>query len=96
MEKTNIRKISDILQEFLRENKLDVKLKERQLIESWEELMGKTIFRATKQIYIKESKLFVVISSSVIRNEIHMLKQEIVRKLNEKAGEDIITELILR
>jgi predicted nucleic acid-binding Zn ribbon protein len=96
MEKTNIRKISDILQEFLRDNKLDVKLKERQLIESWEELMGKTIFRATKQIYIKESKLFVVISSSVIRNEIHMLKQEIVRKLNEKAGEDIITELVLR
>jgi predicted nucleic acid-binding Zn ribbon protein len=96
MEKTNIRKISDILQEFLRENKLDVKLKERQLIESWEELMGKTIFRATKQIYIKESKLFVVISSSVIRNEIHMLKQEIVKKLNEKAGEDIITELVLR
>jgi predicted nucleic acid-binding Zn ribbon protein len=96
MEKTNIRKISDILQEFLRDNKLDVKLKERQLIESWEELMGKTIFRATKQIYIKESKLFVVISSSVIRNEIHMLKQEIVKKLNEKAGEDIITELVLR
>jgi predicted nucleic acid-binding Zn ribbon protein len=96
MEKTNIKKIRYILQEFLRQNKLDVKLKERKLIDSWEELMGKTIFRATKNIYVKEGKLFVVISSSVIRNELHMLKQEIVRKLNEKAGEDIITELILR
>jgi len=96
MEKANVRKIRDILQEFLRENKLDVKLRERGLIDSWEELMGKTISRATKKIYIKDGKLFVVISSSVIRNEIHMLKQEIVKKLNEKAGEDIITELILR
>ncbi len=96
MEKADIRKIRDVLQEFLRENKLDVKLRERGLIDSWEELMGKTISRATKKIYIKEGKLFVVISSSVIRNELHMLKQEIVRKLNEKAGEDIITELVLR
>jgi predicted nucleic acid-binding Zn ribbon protein len=96
MEKADIRKIRDVLQEFLRENKLDVKLRERGLIDSWEELMGKTISRATKKIYIKEGKLFIVISSSVIRNELYMLKQEIVRKLNEKAGEDIITELVLR
>jgi predicted nucleic acid-binding Zn ribbon protein len=96
MERTNIRKIRDVLQQFLRENRLDVKLKERQLIESWEELMGKTISRSTKKIYIKDGKLFVVISSSVIRNELHMLKQEIVKKLNEKAGEDIITELVLK
>jgi predicted nucleic acid-binding Zn ribbon protein len=96
MEKADIRKIRDVLQEFLRENKLDVKLRERGLIDSWEELMGKTISRATKKIYIKEGKLFIVISSSVIRNELYMLKQEIVKKLNEKAGEDIITELILR
>jgi predicted nucleic acid-binding Zn ribbon protein len=96
MERANIRKIRDVLQQFLRENRLDVKLKERQLIESWEELMGKTISRSTKKIYIKDGKLFVVISSSVIRNELHMLKQEIVKKLNEKAGEDIISELVLK
>jgi predicted nucleic acid-binding Zn ribbon protein len=96
MERTNIRKISDILKEFLRENKLDVRLKERQVIESWEELMGKTISRATKNIYIKESILYVVTSSSVVRSELHMLRQEIVRKLNEKMGEEVITELVLR
>ena len=96
MEKTNIRKIRDILQDFLRENKLDIRLKERQVMDSWAELMGKTISKATRQIYIRERKLYVVISSSVIRNELHMLKQDIVKKINEKAGEDIITELVLR
>jgi predicted nucleic acid-binding Zn ribbon protein len=96
MDKTNTRQIRDILNEFLRENKLDSRFKERNLVESWEELMGKTISRATKQIYIKDGKLFVVISSSVIRNELYMLKKEIVRKLNQRVGEDIITELILR
>lgn len=96
MEKSNIRKISEILKEFLRENKLDVRLKERKVIESWEELMGKTISRATKKIYIKESILYVITSSSVVRSELHMLRQEIVRKINEKVGEEVIIELVLR
>jgi predicted nucleic acid-binding Zn ribbon protein len=96
MEKTNTRKIRDLLNEFLQENKLDTKLKERDLIDSWEELMGKTISRATQKIYIKDGKLFVVIPSSVIRNELYMLKQEIVRKLNEKVGGNMITDLVLK
>jgi predicted nucleic acid-binding Zn ribbon protein len=96
MEKTNTRQIRDILNEFLRENKLNSRFKERNLVESWEEFMGKTISRATKKIYIQDRKLFVVISSSVIRNELYMLKQEIVRKLNERVGEDIITDLVLK
>ena len=96
MDKTNTRQIREILNEFLRENKLDSRLKERNLVESWEELMGRTISRATKNIYIKDRKLFVVISSSVIRNELYMLKQEIVKKLNQRVGEEIITDLILK
>ena len=92
MDKTNTRQIRDILNEFLQENKLDSRFKERNLVESWEEMMGKTISRATKNIYIKDRKLFVVISSSIIRNELFMLKQEIVKKLNQRVGEDIITD----
>lgn len=96
MDRSNARKISDVLKEFLQENKLDKKFKERELIESWEELVGRAISRATKNIYIRNGKLFVVISSSVVRNELYMLKDEIVRKLNERIGEEIITELILK
>ena len=96
MDRTNARKISDVLKEFLRENKLDVKFKERELLESWENLVGRTINRATKKIYIRDRKLFIVLSSSVIRNELYMLKDEIVRKLNEKIGQQIITEIVLK
>ena len=85
-----------MLKEFLQDNKLDTKFKERELIESWEEMVGRAIGRATQKIYIRNGKLYVVLSSSVVRNELHMLRDEIVRKLNERIGEQIITELILR
>jgi len=96
MDRINTRKINEVLKEFLHENKLDIKFKERELIESWEELVGRTINRATKDIYIRNRKLFVVLSSSVVRNELYMLKDEIVRKLNERIGEPIISELVLK
>jgi len=35
MDKTNTRQIREILNEFLRENKLDSRFKERNLVESW-------------------------------------------------------------
>lgn len=96
MDRINTRKINEVLKEFLRENNLDVRLKERELVESWEEMVGRTINRATKNIYIRDRKLFVVLSSSVVRNELYMLKDEIVRKLNERIGKQIITELVLK
>jgi len=96
MDRINTRKINEVLKEFLRENNLDVRFKERELVESWEEMVGRTVNRATKNIYIRDRKLFVVLSSSVVRNELYMLKNEIVRKLNERVGEQIITELILK
>jgi len=88
--------IKEVLSEFLRQNKLDVKLKERRLVESWEEIVGKTISRSTRNIYIKDKKLFIYLSSSVVRNELFMLKDEILKKLNEKAGEEIIQEIIFK
>jgi predicted nucleic acid-binding Zn ribbon protein len=96
MDRINTRKINEVLKEFLRENNLDVRLKERDLVESWEGMVGRTINRATKNIYIRDRKLFVVLSSSVVRNELYMLKDEIVRKLNERIGEQIITDLVLK
>ena len=95
MERSNIRKIQEVIRQFLRDSKLNGPLKERQVIDSWEEIIGKTIARATKKIYIKNGKMIVYLSSSVVRNELYMLKDEIVKKLNEKIGEEVVKEIIL-
>jgi len=96
MEKSNTRSLKDVVSDYLQEYKLDKRLKERELVSSWESLVGKTINRTTKDIYIKDKKLYVYLTSSVARNELHMLKDELLKRLNENAGEEIITEIILR
>jgi len=96
MRKKNTQKIDEVIHEYLKALKIDDKLKEVHLIRSWEDVVGKTIARSTKDIYIKNRKLFVVLNSSVIRNELFMLREGLKKALNDKVGEVIIDEVILK
>jgi len=96
MRKKNTQKIEDVIKEYLKALKIDDKLKEVNVIKSWDEVVGKTIARSTSEIFIKDRKLFVRLNSSVIRNELFMLREGLKKALNDKAGEQIIDEIILR
>jgi predicted nucleic acid-binding Zn ribbon protein len=96
MRKKNTQKIDEVVKEYLKAFKIDDKLKEVKLIRSWDEVVGKTIARSTSNIYIKNRKLFVKLNSSVIRNELFMLRDGLKKALNDKVGECIIDEIILK
>lgn len=96
MRKKNTQKIEEVINEYLKALKIDDKLKEVQLIKSWDEIVGRTIARSTSNIYIKNRKLFVSLNSSVIRNELFMLRDGLLKALNDRAGEKIIDEIILK
>ncbi len=96
MRKKNTQKIDDVIKEYLKALKIDDKLKEVQLIKSWDEVVGKTIAKSTNNIYIKDRKLFVHLNSSVIRNELFMLRDGLKKALNDKVGSNVIDEIILK
>ncbi|MFC2152803.1 DUF721 domain-containing protein [Bacteroidota bacterium] len=96
MRKKNTQKIDVVIKEYLKALKIDDKIKEVQLIKSWDEVVGKTIARSTNDIYIKNRKLIVKLNSSVIRNELFMLRDGLKKALNDKAGEEIIDDIILK
>ena len=96
MRKKNTQKIDDVVREYLKALKIDDKLKEVKLIKSWEDVVGKTIARSTNDIYIKDRKLYVKLNSSVIRNELFMLRDGLKKALNDQAGEVLIDEIILK
>ncbi len=96
MRKKNTQKIDEVIKEYLKALKIDDKLKEVNLIKSWDDVVGKTIARSTQNIYIKNRKLFVKLNSSVIRNELFMLRDGLKKTLNDRAGEELIDEIILK
>ncbi len=88
--------IAEAMKDYLREMKLEKKLAELNLVSSWEELVGKAISSRTTKVYIKDQVLYVHLNSSVVRNELLMLREVLKEKLNERAGSLMIKDIVLR
>ncbi len=88
--------LAEAVKDYIKEMNLDGKLSEVGVINSWEETVGKAISSRTSKIYIKDHVLFVHLNSSVVRNELLMLREALKEKLNEKAGSEVIKDIVLR
>jgi predicted nucleic acid-binding Zn ribbon protein len=96
MDKKDVKKIDSLLQQYVKAKGLEKGLAEYRLMKSWNELLGVTIAKKTKSLRIQNRKLFVTVHSSVVRNELSLIKESLIPKLNEAAGMDVIDDVVLR
>jgi len=96
MDRKREKPIGSLLNEFVKSNNLQKGLAEYRITKGWYELLGKSVSKATRSIYIKDRKCFVKLHSSVLRNELTLMKEEILRRLNEYAGADVLDDIIIR
>lgn len=96
MRRSNTQNLSEVLLEYIKLMQIGPKLKEVKILKSWESFVGKSVSRATANIYIRNRILYIHLNSSVVRNELSMIKDDIIKRLNESAGEPIIDKVILQ
>lgn len=92
----NEMKLGDAIRAYLKALGFDKKLKERELINSWEEIMGKSVSDATDRLSIYNEVLFIYLNSSIVRHELQMMKGALIEALNKKVGERIIKNIVLK
>lgn len=96
MKRTNSQSIGKLLEDFFQENPLLAdKLAETRLIDAWKKVLGSLTSQYTTNIYIKKKVLYVKLSSSVLRNELSMCREQLVKNLNKEAGREVINDIIL-
>ena len=96
MERKEVRKLDSLLQQFVKTNRLEKGLAEYRLMKSWKDLLGITVAKKTKSLRIHNRKLYVTLHSAVVRNELSLIKDTLIPKLNEAAGMDVIDDVVLR
>lgn len=89
-------KISDLLKDFVKDNKLQDGLDKVDVRDAWQSLMGNGVNNYTTAIQLKGNILYVQLSSSVLREELSYGKDKIIAMLNEALGKDLILKLVLR
>lgn len=94
MKKGNEHTLKEAVNQMLEAYRIKSRFQETAVIAHWEEIMGKTIANRTTGLYIKDKKLFLKLNSAVLRNELQIAKQKIVELLNERAGSEVIHDVI--
>lgn len=89
-------KLGDALKQFVQTSKLKNGIRAAQIEEVWLELMGATIAKYTDKIYIFDQKLFIQTNVGPLKNELGFQKQQIIERVNEKMGENIINDVIIK
>lgn len=93
---SNEQSIKDVISELFAVNHMDTKLKEVQLVNNWEKLVGNLIARNTEKIYISHGKLFLHISSAPLRTELAYSKTKLIEVVNAEAGVKLIDDVVIR
>lgn len=86
----------DVLAEYKKDMNIESRLKEVEVIKSWEKIAGRAIASRTTSVSIRDHVLYISLNSSVVRNELMMMRETIKSRLNELAGEEIITSIVLK
>ena len=94
--RSNQQTISEVLQNFVADNKLQKGLDSVDVKDVWESVMGPAITKYTKEIRLVRETLHIQLSSSVLRSELSYGKEKIIKNLNEELGRELIKKIVLR
>lgn len=87
--------IGDLLTTYLREQGLEKPLLERQVVERWSEIMGPTVAQMTRSVEVENGMLRVRLSNAALRAQLFECRRELVKKINETMGSDVIHDVRL-
>ena len=93
MFKRHPERLTLILQKLLRQEGLELPLKQRRLIDAWDGVVGPLAARYTQEKYIRNQTLFVKITNPALRQDLSMMRSRLVTKLNQAAGGPIIADI---
>ncbi|GAB2543584.1 DciA family protein [Rufibacter soli] len=94
MRKADTISIKDSIEAMLKAYKLNGKLSEMQLVSSWEKIMGKAISMKTQEVFVRNRKLYVRLTSAPLKHELNMAKAKVMALINAEVGEQVIDDVV--
>ena len=94
MRKANDKTLKEAIEQMLQVYKIKRRFDETGIIAAWPQLVGKPVANRTKELFIHDKKLFLRIESSVIKNELMLMRTQIINKINDEAKVVLVEEII--
>jgi len=72
------------------------KIAEGSLPHVWREVTGEVVAANTQQVRFVRGTLYVHISSSILRSELMMQREALVRSINKQLGTDLVQNIVVQ
>jgi len=88
--------LKQILDKTLESHGIDKRLQQESAVVQWEDIVGAKIAQASKAVKIDRGTLLIEVKSCAWKQQIQMLKPEIIKKLNAQLGADVVKDIRFR
>ncbi len=89
----NLQKLGNILPGVLKKHNITIDSEEQRLRDVWRKAVGPQISAQTRPDRLKRNTLFVKVSSSAWMQQLHLLKSEIVEKINQLLEKELVKDI---
>ena len=93
MFKREVKSLDELLNSFLREEGLETPLLQQRVVNAWEQVAGPMVARYTTEKFVKNQMLFVKITNPALRQDLSMMRAQLVKRLNAVVGSSVITDV---
>lgn len=87
--------IGQAIRQLLNSYKIESKFDETNIVTSWERLVGKTISKRTRKVFIRNKVLYVEFDSPAMKQDLMLHKAEIIVLFQKEFGKDAINEIVV-
>ncbi|MDO9001695.1 MAG: DUF721 domain-containing protein [Bacteroidota bacterium] len=94
--KNNLVKLGDAINQLFKQEKLDVKISQFTIKNSWKDIVGDVIAKNTTEIFFNEKIIFVGLNSAALKHELSFRKEEIITNINKFCGYKLVEQIVIR
>ena len=94
MKRKNTELLKDVILRFLHEEGLETPLNEYRAVQAWPIVAGPTIARLTGDVEFRKGTLYIKILRPALRQDLMMGRTQLVRKINDKVGAQVVQAIV--
>lgn len=94
--KSNLIKLGDAIGQLFKQEKLDVKISQFTVKNSWKDIVGDMVANNTSEIFFNDKIIFVTLSSAALKHELSFRKEDLINSINKFCGYKLIEQIVIR
>jgi predicted nucleic acid-binding Zn ribbon protein len=94
--KSNLIKLGDAISQLFKQEKLDIRISQFTVKNSWQDIVGEVIAKNTSEIFFHDKVIFITLTSAALKHELSFSKETLLANINKFCGFKLVDQIVIR